>query len=266
MSRTLTLTEAGWQSILALARAGRRSTALSQLRRYLSRPDIPAARAAAAHRLAGELLLEQERYGAARRHLRAAVTLRPEAGTYYALGLAYERDGDVDAGRAVRAFQRAWRLDPDRAIYQAAFGRAAIRAGLVRRGVRAVLGAVVAAPGDLAVLRVVIDGLLAAGRFAAARRILARARFLCRHDRELLVLEGRVRFAAAHAIRVKHGRVTRPGQDAGFATDGDRVALPFVRPQNEPAEPVIEPDMTARAIIPFPRRPASHLRCRNADR
>lgn len=265
MSRTLTLTEAGWQSILALATAGRHTTALSRLRRYLCRPDIPTARAAAAHRLAGELLLEQQRYAAARRHLRAAVALRPEAGTYYALGLAYERDGDTDAGRALRAFRRAWRLAPDQAIYQAAFGRAAIRAGHPRRGLRAVLGAAAAAPGDLAVLRVVIDGLLIVGRFTAARRVLTRARFLRRHDQELLVLEGRVRFAAARAIRVKHGRVTRPEQDAGFATDGDRVALPFVRP-HEPAAAAAGPTGATPAVMPFPRRLALRLRCRNADR
>src|SRR5438445_13193061 len=40
MSRTLTLTHAGWNAARAMARAGRRPEALAQLGRLLRRPDL----------------------------------------------------------------------------------------------------------------------------------------------------------------------------------------------------------------------------------
>src|SRR5687768_7971796 len=101
MSRTLTILHSGWTSARALARGGRRTDALVLLDRLLSRPDVPSALAADAHRLAGELELEAERYAAARRHLRAAAALEPaHAATHYQLGLAHERDPHGDDRRA----------------------------------------------------------------------------------------------------------------------------------------------------------------------
>src|SRR4051794_24951916 len=108
MSRTLTLLDSGWASARALARAGRRGDALALIGRLLGRPDIPAAVAADARRLAGELELEAERYAAARRHLRAAAALEPShAQTHYRLGLAHERDPHGDDRRAAVRFKKA---------------------------------------------------------------------------------------------------------------------------------------------------------------
>ena len=75
MSMMLALIQAGWSSIRSSVEQGRRTDALDRLRRLLARPDVPAAVAADAHRLAGELLIDVERYFEARRHLRAAAAL-----------------------------------------------------------------------------------------------------------------------------------------------------------------------------------------------
>lgn len=225
MSMTLTILHSGWASAKALARGGRRTDALALIGRLLSRPDIPAPLAAEVHRLAGELELEAERYAAARRHLRAAAALEPaHAATQYRLGLAHERDPHGDDGKAAVRFKRASTLEPASALYRAAHGRAAVRCDRVAVGVRALLAAADAAPGDVPVLRVVVGGLLEAGRPKAARRVVARARFLRPDDRELRGIWERVRFECA-----RRQQNERSKQDAPFATDGEFVLLPFIR-------------------------------------
>jgi hypothetical protein len=226
MSRTLTILHSGWASARALARGGRRTDALALIDRLLSRPDLPTPLAADAHRLAGELELNAERYTAARRHLRAAAALEPNhAQTHYRLGLAQERDPHGDDRRAAVRFKKASESEPGNPLYRAAFGRAAVRCDRVKAGVRALLAAADAAPGDVPVLRVVVGGLLEAGKPAAARRVVAHARFLCPDSRELGGLWEQVRFESAR----RRQQNERSKQDAPFATDGEFVLLPFVR-------------------------------------
>jgi Flp pilus assembly protein TadD len=226
MSRTLTILHSGWASARALARGGRRAHALAVIEQLLSRPDVPAPIAADARRLAGELELYRERYAAARRHLRAAAALEPtHAETHYRLGLAHERDPHGDDRLAAVRFKKASKLEPDNPLYRAAFGRAAVRCDRVKAGVRALLAAADAAPGDTPVLRVVVGGLLEAGKPGAARRVVDRARFLCPANRELDAIREQVRFENAR----RRQQNERSKQDAPFATEGEFVLLPFVR-------------------------------------
>ena len=90
MSRTLTLIEAGWESVRLIAERGQRTGALKRLTQLLARPDVPAARAAEWHRFAGELALGLARYATARNHLKAAAKLEADhAGTRFLLGQAW---------------------------------------------------------------------------------------------------------------------------------------------------------------------------------
>ena len=75
MSRTLTLIEAGWESVRLIAERGQRTGALKRLTQLLARPDVPTASAAEWHRFAGELALNLARYATARNHLKAAARL-----------------------------------------------------------------------------------------------------------------------------------------------------------------------------------------------
>lgn len=226
MSRMLTLIHAGWASARSLARSGRRADALAQLRRLLSRPDLPVALAADARRLAAELLIEAEGFAEARRHLRAALGLQPDhARSHYLAGLALERDPAGDDRRAAVRFRKASRQEPANPLYRAAFGRAAVRCGRVKVGARELLAAADAAPDNIAVLRIVVDGLIEAGKLRAARRILGQARFLCRHTTEVGRMWDRVRFETARGGQ----RNTKGTQDARFATEGAVLTLPFVR-------------------------------------
>ena len=91
-----------------------------------------------------------------------------------------------------------------------------------RIGMNSLQQAIADAPGDLAVLRIVTDGMIEAGRTEDARQAINRARFLCSEHRELDRLEQRVKFESAR-------RRQRKTQDATSATDGGFTSLPFLR-------------------------------------
>jgi hypothetical protein len=160
MSRMLTLNDAGWELVRSSAAHGRRTDALTRAKRLLARPDLSASVAAEAHRLAGELLTEAERYSEARRHLSAAAALEPAcAFAFHLWGLAHERDPHGCDRRAAVRFRRASELEPENHLYRAEFGRAAVRSGAGKTGVRELRAAADAAPGDAAVICVVVEGL-----------------------------------------------------------------------------------------------------------
>jgi hypothetical protein len=267
MSRTLTLIHAGWSSIRSSVAQGRRTDALARLTRLLARPDVPTPVAADAHRLAGELLTSAEHYTEARRHFRAAAALEPaHARTFYLWGLAQERDPHGCDRRAAMRFRQASRLEPANALYRAAFGRAAVRCDCLKTGVRELLAAAEGAPGDSAVLRVAIEGLVEADRLRPARRLLTRVSFLFRdvaRMRELRALEERVRFATARRDQRGERGTTRQRQDAERARDGGRVVLPFIRIA---AATTSHSTSTRRDVVSFPRPHFPRLRSRKADR
>jgi predicted Zn-dependent protease len=152
----------------------------------------------AAHRFAASTSVKRGNYKAARRHLREAARLDPtHAETRYLLGRAFEADPFGSDDLAVKHFRAAAKVDPGNATYRAAFGRAAVRAGRRVDGVKALVKAAALAPTDVAVLTVVVDGLLDAGKISAARRIVGRARF----GNRLETFWNRVRFAEARAAR-----------------------------------------------------------------
>ena len=268
MSRTLTLNAAGWELVRSSAAHGRRTDALTRATRLLGRPDLSASVAAEAHRLAGELLIEAERYSEARRHLSAAAALEPtRALAFHLWGLAHERDPHGCDRRAAARLRRASELEPENHLYRAAFGRAAVRCGAAKTGVRELLAAADAAPGDAAVTRVAVEGLVEAGKFGAASRVLTRARFLCPGNRELAALWQRVRFEAARRgqkrSRGQRG-TTRHEQDAELARDGGRVVLPFVRiAQSGEAG---QGGSVRCDVVSFPKPHFPRLLARNADR
>jgi hypothetical protein len=268
MSRMLTLIQAGWSSIRFSAAQGRRTDTLARLSRLLSRQDVPTPIAADAHRLAGELLTDAEQYTNARRHLRAAAALEPlHARTYYLWALAHERDPHGCDRRAALRFFKAASLEPTNALYWACFGRAAVRCDRTKWGVCKLLRASDQAPGDLDVVRVVVDGLLEADRPGTARRVLNRAGFLCRNSaraRELRLLSERVRFAIARRDQRGERGTTRHGQDAEFARDGGRVVLPFIRVATE--TPAQKGEQVRRDVISLPRPHFPRLLSRKADR
>src|SRR5262249_26459142 len=144
--------------------------------------------------------------------------------------------------RAAICFKKAVALDAENPHYRAAFGRAAARCGKVKLGVREMLAAVEAAANNLEVIRVVVTGLLEVGKVNHARQVIAKSRFLCPGNAELTLMWERMKFESARFAQRQNDKTvkmtkthehTRYAQDAHFATEGDRVILPFVRPVRE---------------------------------
>jgi tetratricopeptide (TPR) repeat protein len=275
MSTTLTLIDAGWQSVRTTAERGLRIDALNRLTRLLARPDVPAALAGEGHRLAGELALDCERYATARRHLKTAAQLEPEnAKTHYLTGLAWEDDPDGCDRRAARCFKKAVKLDAN-PLYRAAFGRAAARCGVRKCGVREMLAAAELAADNVEVVRIAAGGLLEAGRVAEAQRVIAKARFLLPGNTELAALWELAKFESARQGQRKLAKVgkthenARYAQDAHFATDGDRVTLPFVRLADAPDAPNSAKRAAGGTLrhdaASFPRPHLARLGVRRAD-
>ncbi len=254
MSRTLALISATLASVRALAKQGRRCDALKQATLLLERTDLPDEVAFDANRLAGELAIDLEKFTKARQHLRAAENLQPtDAKTQYLLGIAHEHDPQGDDRRAAVRYRRASILEPNNAHYAACLGRALVRCGKAKHGVRILLASAKVSTSDVAVIRVLVDGLVEAGRVDAARKVVVKARFLNPNNRELASLWDRVRFEAA---RTKQG--TRTRQDAQFAMDGALNTLPFIRlvgtpPQRTADGGTIRMDRVSHARPHFPR-------------
>jgi tetratricopeptide (TPR) repeat protein len=260
MSRTLALLDAGWESVKAFATHSHSSVAVTCVENLLAHPNLPSPVAADARRLAAELLCELQSFPQARRHLCAAADLQPgHAHTHYLLGCAHEEDPQGEHRKAARRFRKAIELEPTSVLYRAAYARALVRCDRVKAGVRQ-LRAIESR--DVAVVRVVVEGLLEAGCPVAARRTLAKAMFACPGSAVLKVLWERVRFERT----AKEQRQTRRVQDATSATDGGVAVLPFIRVVRETDEApngggTIRRDWSSR---PQPHLP--QLRVMRADR
>src|SRR5437763_16352154 len=99
------------------------------------------------------------------------------------------------------------------------------------------------AAGDVAVVRVAVQGLLEVGKAADARRVLAAARFLRPGDGELAALWERGKFEAARLGQVESAKAARLektrenaryARAAAFAKDGDRATRAFARLADDP--------------------------------
>lgn len=261
MSRTLTLIDTGWESVKAFAARSHRGEAVARVEKFLARPDLPAPAAADARRLVARLLCDSQKYPEARHHLSVAADLEPAcAHTQYLLGAAHDEDPQGEPRKAAARYRRATELDPANPLYRAAYGRAAVRSDRPNTGVKAMLAA--AGTDDSAVVRVVVEGLLEAGKVGAAQRVATRAMFLRPADRELKTLRDRARFAAA-ASRQRH---TRRAQDAQPATDGGVAVLPFVRVVRPTEGTPVGGGTIRRDFVSKPQPHFPRLRVTRADR
>jgi hypothetical protein len=130
------------------------------------------------------------------------------------------------------------------------------------------LAAATAAPGDVAVIRVVTEGLIEAGKIKMAARVLQKARFLCHgslKDRELQTLSERVRF---ETVRSAQRETTRHEQDADYAMDGGRLVLPFVGKAKVSAKETATAakESIRLDVVSLPQPHFPRLRIRRADR
>jgi Flp pilus assembly protein TadD len=214
MSMTLTLTDAAWASARSLATAGRRADALAILTPLLSRPDLSPTFAAKAHRLAAGLHRDADRYGKARKHLKAAAKLEPgNADTRAELAACCEDDPYGCDRRAARWYRSALKLDSTNADYRAGLARSLARTGKDRAAKKHLLAAVETAPTSISVLTVAVEACREMKKSQLAWRLVCKARFLAPADAAIRQLWQRAKFDLAAGRQ---------------RTSGARV-LPFVR-------------------------------------
>jgi len=244
MSTTLSFFEAAWTLSRGHALVSRCREALHALRPLLGGTDAagdgpPVHLVTLAHRLAGRLHFNAENFRAARRHLREARRLNPaHAETHHDLGLAWERDPQGSDRIALRSYRRADRLNPDVPKYLAAYGRALVRNGRAARGRVALRRAAELAPGQPAILRIVVEGLRESGRVNEAYRLVVQAKFAAPQCREVDRLYADARFAlTAHSRSAASRRdgpavLAFPGVSAGVAVGCRRDGPAVVRPRS----------------------------------
>jgi hypothetical protein len=250
MTTTLSLGSAGYVAAKAAAAAGRKAESHRLCSTLLATPGLSPTMTARVRRLAAALDAGAGRHTAARRHLRAAARVDPEhAGTRFRLAQAYEHDPFGSDLLAAKHYRAAAQRERGNALYRAAFGRTAVKAGFRKAGCRALVRAAKLAPTDLAVLALAVDGLLHAGRIRTARRLVTPARFLAGPNGKIAAMMHRVRYAELWN---------------GQQTPRSNSILPFIRVQSTgPSQPVpviVRKDAASRPKSHLVRRPVRKSR------
>ena len=224
MSQTLCFFDALLRQARRLQQAGQSCQAGTTLAKLLSFPDLPAEAAAEAHARAGELHLKARRFRKARRHLRAALKLAPDAARlHHRLGYALANDPRGDGAKALRHYRRALELAPDQARWRCEAGLLAVRLGLTDDGLVLLRQAHNKAPSDPVTLAKLVNGLAQAGQPDEALRVVRLARFSSPRCERTRKLEADLLLA----------RLRRDQEQAGAGQRAEEapVILPFPAPQ-----------------------------------
>jgi tetratricopeptide (TPR) repeat protein len=224
MSMTLNFVD----SLLAMGRKyqdlGRDQDAWVILNRLAGFREVPAKAAEEAQVRLAEIQLRRLRHVQARRHLTAALALRPDSAYYhYLMATALDTDKKADSERAAAHYRRSLELDPDQPHCLSEFGRLGLRLGQTEEGLRALRRAADLAPDDPEVVARLAEGLSQAGLPDEARRAVQAALFRNPRDLRFRKLWSDIQF---HQLR---DRQQEAQQDAE-ARAGRPQLLPFVRP------------------------------------
>jgi tetratricopeptide (TPR) repeat protein len=123
MSRTLNLIDILLTTARHLFKVGRLTEALESLTKLSGFRQVPESVTEEIQALLGEIYFQQEKYKQARRHLTAAIALRPlKAEYFYRMAVAIDEDEFADRKRAAMYYARATELEPSEPIYWADFG------------------------------------------------------------------------------------------------------------------------------------------------
>ena len=123
MSKTLNLVEILLTTGRHLFLMGRFTEALDPLTKLSGFRKLPEHVADELQSLLAEIALQQKNYKVARRHLTAALALRPLKAEYcYRMAVAIEEDEDADRKRAEMYYARAVELDAEEPTYCVDFG------------------------------------------------------------------------------------------------------------------------------------------------
>ena len=137
MSKTLNLIDILLTTGRHLFMMGRFTEALDPLTKLAGFRKLPEPVVEELQSLLAEIGLQQKNYQAARRHLTAAIALRPLKAEYcYLMALAIDEDDDADRKRAEQYYARAVELEPNEPTYFVDFGSYLFTIGKSKEGLR----------------------------------------------------------------------------------------------------------------------------------
>jgi tetratricopeptide (TPR) repeat protein len=214
-----------------LHEAGQWHEALGVLARLVRLGELPPNISAEARARQGEILLKKRRYRSARRHLRAALQLRPEsARLHFLLGLALHGDPGGNREKAARHYARSLELAPSQTRCRAEAGLLAIELGRTEEGLAMLRQTVEQAPGDAVTIARLVKGLFESGRPEEALSEVRKALFQFPRSPLLRKLWLDLQFAGVRRQQVMMAAGAR-------GCDDGPVILPFVpaAESNQPA-------------------------------
>ena len=238
---------------------GRRIEARRRLEKLLALPEVSESQRIEAHQLLADIHLDVQCYRKARRHLVAALGLRPNcADTLYRLAVTLDLDPGADPKRSAKYYRKALENKPDEARYWSGYGQICLRLGKERAAYGAFVAAADLAPNDTDILDEIADGLCFLGKNEDARSVLTAARFRLGHDAELEQLWNRFRFLELH--RKQQATKRQKALDEGAA-----AVLPFVPSKATSGAPKGEPGILRHDRFSQPAPHAARLPGLNSD-
>lgn len=178
MSRTLNLIDILLTTGRHLVTMGRFTEALEPLTKLSGFRSLPDHALEELQSLLADVHLQQHRYVEARRHLAAALTLKPlKAEYHYLMAIAIEEDERADWKRAEMYFARAVQIEADNPAYWVDFGSYLFKMGKAKQGLAAIRKAFALATTDVDVVGEVAAILRREGYFDEATTKLRSALF-----------------------------------------------------------------------------------------
>ena len=227
MSRTLNLTERLLERGRFLQSLGRTHDAMRVFGRLSGLHDIPSATAEETQVRLAEILLRQNNFAQARRHIVAALLHNPKNARYhYLLALAHDQDEQGDPRSALNHFRQSLALDPDQPRCLGEFGILCLCLGDNEEGLKALRRGVDLAPDDPDTVGKLVEGLCLAEQPEEARMALRAALFRNPRHQGFQRLWNDFQWEQLYEEQEAEREVTR----AALEDSDEPAVLPFRRP------------------------------------
>lgn len=258
MSRTLNLLDimlTTGRHLFLMGRFTEALTPLTKLREFRSLPDHVNEEVQS---LLGEIYLQQKKYKDARRHLTAAIALRPLKAEYcYLMAVAIDEDETADRARAEMYYTRAIELEPSDTTYLTDFAAYLFTIGKDKQALKHLRKAYTLGIAEAEVVGRVADILCREERHDEATAKVRAALFHNHGTPPFRALWQKHQFALIHH-RQQHAHRTEPAACVILpfvptASHGRFVELGAKTFRIDQAEPLGEP--TKNEPVPFRRPP-----------
>ncbi len=226
MSRTLNLVAHVLARGRKLHELGRTDDASKLLGRLGGWRELPKEVAEETQARLADMQMRRRQYHRARRHLTAALALRPNNPRYhYLMATALDLDEKGDPASALQHYRTSLALDPDQPRCLSDYGLLALSLGQDEEGLQALRRAVELAPGDPEVVGALVEGLCHLNRPEEARVCLRAALFRNPRHAGFGKLWSDFQFQQLHEAQ----EAARRGNQEGSGKKDGPVLLPFVR-------------------------------------